>query len=34
LEIPVALKLLRPEYAGQELAEARFHREAAGRLNS
>ena len=34
LEIPVALKILRPEYAGQDLAEARFRREAAGRLNS
>ncbi len=29
LEIPVALKILRPEYAGQELAETRFRREAA-----
>lgn len=29
LEIPVALKILRPEYAGQDLAEARFRREAA-----
>lgn len=29
LEIPVALKILRPEYAGQEIAEARFRREAA-----
>ena len=33
-EIPVALKSLHPDYAGQELAEARFRREAAGRLNS
>ena len=29
LEIPVALKILRPEFAGQELAETRFRREAA-----
>ena len=29
LEIPVALKILRPEFAGQEAAEARFRREAA-----
>jgi len=29
LEIPVALKILRPEFSGQELAEARFRREAA-----
>ena len=29
LEIPVALKILRPEYAGQADAEARFRREAA-----
>ena len=29
LEIPVALKILRPEFAGQETAEARFRREAA-----
>ena len=28
LEIPVALKILRPEYAGQPAAEARFRREA------
>ncbi len=28
LEIPVALKVLRPEYAGQPAAEARFRREA------
>lgn len=28
LEIPVALKILRPEFAGQEAAEARFRREA------
>ena len=29
LEIPVALKILRPEFSGQVLAEARFRREAA-----
>ncbi|MBL0939864.1 MAG: serine/threonine protein kinase [Gemmatimonadaceae bacterium] len=29
LEIPVALKILRPEFAGREEAEARFRREAA-----
>lgn len=29
LEIPVALKILRPEYAGREQDEARFRREAA-----
>ena len=29
LEIPVALKILRPEFAGQEQAETRFRREAA-----
>jgi len=29
LEIPVALKILRPEFAGQDIAEARFRREAA-----
>ena len=29
LEIPVALKVLRPEFAGQEAAESRFRREAA-----
>jgi serine/threonine-protein kinase len=29
LEIPVALKVLRPEFAGQDAAEARFRREAA-----
>ena len=29
LEIPVALKVLRPEYAGQDAAETRFKREAA-----
>ncbi len=29
LEIPVALKVLRPEFAGQQVAEARFKREAA-----
>jgi serine/threonine-protein kinase len=29
LEISVALKILRPEFCGQELAEARFRREAA-----
>jgi eukaryotic-like serine/threonine-protein kinase len=29
LEIPVALKVLRPEFAGQEVAETRFKREAA-----
>jgi serine/threonine-protein kinase len=29
LEIPVALKILRPEFAGQEAAESRFRREAA-----
>ncbi len=29
LEIPVALKILRPEFAGHEIAEARFRREAA-----
>ena len=29
LEIPVALKILRPEFSGQDLAEARFRREAA-----
>lgn len=29
LEIPVALKILRPEFAGQEGAEGRFRREAA-----
>ena len=29
LEIPVALKILRPEFAGQPEAEARFRREAA-----
>ncbi len=28
LEIPVALKILRPEFAGEEVAEARFRREA------
>lgn len=28
LEIPVALKILRPEFAGQSDAEARFRREA------
>ncbi|BAH38808.1 putative serine/threonine protein kinase [Gemmatimonas aurantiaca T-27] len=28
LEIPVALKILRPEFAGQESAESRFRREA------
>ncbi len=29
LEIPVALKILRPEFSGQDIAEARFRREAA-----
>lgn len=29
LEIPVALKILRPEFAGQDLAESRFRKEAA-----
>ncbi|QJR34952.1 serine/threonine-protein kinase [Gemmatimonas groenlandica] len=29
LEIPVALKILRPEFSGQDVAEARFRREAA-----
>lgn len=29
LEIPVALKILRPEFAGQEVAESRFRKEAA-----
>ena len=29
LEIPVALKILRPEFAGQPEAESRFRREAA-----
>src|SRR6188768_1856096 len=29
LEIPVALKILRPEFAGQPDSEARFRREAA-----
>lgn len=29
LEIPVGLKILRPEFAGQDLAEERFRREAA-----
>ena len=29
LEIPVALKILRPEFAGQEIAESRFRKEAA-----
>ncbi|HEY0930662.1 MAG TPA: serine/threonine-protein kinase, partial [Gemmatimonas sp.] len=29
LEIPVALKILRPEFAGQDVAESRFRREAA-----
>ncbi|WP_411282377.1 serine/threonine-protein kinase [Gemmatimonas sp.] len=29
LEIPVALKILRPEFSGLEIAEARFRREAA-----
>jgi len=28
LEIPVALKILRPEFAGEQVAEARFRREA------
>ena len=29
LEIPVALKILRPEFSGQDIAEARFRKEAA-----
>lgn len=29
LEIPVALKILRPEFAGQDVAESRFRKEAA-----